>query len=191
MTSPPFLGKSFSNFLTKEEVDVLLNHCVTCDDYLALPNDSFWNNRILYFNSFPPHIKKLVIDIINRMQKVLRTEYNLLCPIYPDEMQLTRMFDGMENSPHCDDMSYSETEKHLYSHRQFGCVIYLNDDFQGGKLYYTNFDVVVTPEIGKLAVHPANYLHKHGVTKLCGKTRYSLASFWTFEKTKALQYMGI
>jgi hypothetical protein len=187
MNNNKFFGKTCPNFLTKDEVNIFLNYCKSKKEYTNIPEDKYWNDRIIYFSDFDENIKKMIIEIVDRMKNFLKKEYNFNSDIYPDEIQFTRLFDGMDNPDHCDDMSYSETQKEIYGHRYFGCVIYLNNDFEGGELYYTNYDIKIKPEPGLLAVHLGDLNHKHGVSRMKGNTRYSLASFWTFDKNKALK----
>lgn len=186
MNNELFLGKTFLNFLDKEEINILLNFAKISNNYINLPNDSYWTNRIIYFSSLDENIKLCVLKITKRLQKLLIKEYNLNSEIYPDEMVLNRLFDGMDNPAHCDSMESEDQYKGVYNHRYFGCVIYLNNNFEGGDLFYTKHDIIIKPEPGKLVVHLGDCNHKHGVTKLKGNTRYTLSSFWTFEKNKGL-----
>jgi hypothetical protein len=92
----------------------------------------------------------------------------------------------MEQPPHADDMTNakSENENSLdwFAHREYGAIIYLNDNYNGGHTYYPNHNFDIKPEAGKLAVHPGNPEHLHGVTKVSDEIRYTLASFWTQDK---------
>jgi hypothetical protein len=38
----------------------------------------------------------------------------------------------------------------------------------------------ITPEMGKLAVHPGDVDHLHGVTKIEENVRYTIAFFWKY-----------
>jgi hypothetical protein len=88
----------------------------------------------------------------------------------------------MSQPPHADDMT--DTNISGFEHRSFGSIIYLNNDYLGGHTYYPNFDIEIIPEAGKLAVHPGDPNHLHGVTKIENGIRYTVASFWTTEKEK-------
>lgn len=58
-----------------------------------------------------------------------------------------------------------------------GVVLYLNDDFEGGEIFYPEFNFSYKPKANSLIIHPAGQLYRHGVNEVIGNTRYSLAFF--------------
>ena len=70
-----------------------------------------------------------------------------------------------------------------FHHREFGAVVYLNDDFESGYTYYPNFDVEIKPKAGTLVLHPGDEIHRHGVRGSRGGNRYTISSFWTKDAT--------
>jgi hypothetical protein len=66
-----------------------------------------------------------------------------------------------------------------FNHREYGAIIYLNDNYSGGHTYYPNHNFDIAPAVGKLAIHPGDPEHLHGVSKIEDGVRYTLASFWT------------
>jgi hypothetical protein len=148
-----------------------------------------WEGRIIHdYNVFEKNNQMglLLASFRNRFQKVISDAYQLKDLIYPDTFELVRWDVGSEQSPHWDDMVGTDApEEHLNwcKHRAYGSVLYLNDDYTGGETYYSNYDFQITPKAGRLAVHPGDKNHAHGVRKILGKTRYTIASFWTFDKS--------
>jgi len=55
----------------------------------------------------------------------------------------------------------------------------LNDDFDGGETYYPQHNFSVKPKLGRLAIHPGDSAHEHGVSEIKNNTRYTLAAVWT------------
>lgn len=188
MINEEFLGKTISNFLSEYEVSVLFNFCKHTDSWREIPGNREWNYRTLHFYSLEGEVKCIISDIAIRLQTTLIEQYSLINPVYPDTINFSRMYWGMSQAPHCDDMSDSEDSGTVaeYRHRNFGCVIYLNNDFRGGVTYYTEHPVDIDPEPGKLAIHLGDCNHRHGVSKVEDNTRYTLASFWTSDKNRAL-----
>ena len=58
---------------------------------------------------------------------------------------------------------------------RFGIVLYLNDDFSGGELYYKDIDLKIKPKRGSLMIHKSTLEHKV-LTVQEGK-RYFMTSF--------------
>jgi len=58
----------------------------------------------------------------------------------------------------------------------FGIVIYLNDDYEGGEIYYPEIDLVHKPLARSMVVHRAS--QPHGVKEVTGSgIRYVMTSF--------------
>lgn len=61
-------------------------------------------------------------------------------------------------------------------------IIYLNDDYEGGELYFTQHDLKIKPKAGTLVSFPGTDQYLHGVANvLPGETRYVISTF-AFEK---------
>lgn len=56
-----------------------------------------------------------------------------------------------------------------------GLIFYLNSNFSGGKLYYPNHNLTVTPEPGMLVIHPHDVLH--GVHQITSGLRHNMTCF--------------
>jgi hypothetical protein len=82
--------------------------------------------------------------------------------------------------PHADGENSDGTTHPLYW-RKFGCILYLNDNFEDGEIYFPDKDIILKPKPGTL-----EWLH--GVKETKNGERYNLASFWTDDKTKEIKY---
>jgi len=58
------------------------------------------------------------------------------------------------------------------------CTTVLNDDFQGGDLYFEYYDLTVSPKAGDIVFFPSNYLATHCVQEVTEGVRYSYVSFY-------------
>jgi len=184
---PDFLR--IENFLSPEEISTLLT-LVDKDNLWEGGGGEFWANRAMNVKSIYDNGYKdqaaLMARISHRIAQALAQRYNKEI-LYPDLLQLIRWFPGQEQLPHWDDMTGTEGNG-WFAHREFGVIIYLNDDYQGGHTYYPELGVDMTPLSGALIAHPGNREHLHGVTKIEGSTRYTLASFWTTDQSYAHDY---
>lgn len=173
-----------NDFLSKDEVHTLLEFAKGVDVWES-GGGEFWSNRCLnavtIYRDRDKEVGALLSNIRDRIKKTITDSYGLGTPIYPDLTQLVRWFPGMEQSPHCDDMTNLENHD-WFNHRHYGAIIYLNDDYEGGHTFYPTQNVSVTPQAGALAIHPGDEEHLHGVTKVEGAIRYTIASFWTHNK---------
>lgn len=59
-----------------------------------------------------------------------------------------------------------------------GFVVYINDDYDGGEIFYPQKGLSIKPKALSLVMHPGNKEYEHGVKEVLNTTRYSL-SWWT------------
>lgn len=175
---------SIDNFINKDQCAYIVNSVSKIKIWESGGND-FWDNRCLNISTISdlldPECSFIIINAIKNLQNVIKSHYKV-DEIYPDLIQVVRWFPGMSQPPHADDMT--DTDITGFEHRVFGSIIYLNDNYSGGETYYPKYNYSVTPKAGKLAIHPGDPDHLHGVTTIENNIRYTLASFWTKEKNK-------
>lgn len=58
-----------------------------------------------------------------------------------------------------------------------GLVIYINDEYNGGEIYYKYKDIIHKPKANSIVIHPANKEYTHGVKDVQNGTRYFLTHF--------------
>jgi len=180
------LAKTVDEFLTEEECSKIVNLVSNIEEWEREPNNSFWDNRGLedknIYKNYDAEIGKLLYSIRQRVQAKIKELYSL-DEVYPDHMAVSRWFNGMSQPPHADDMTNAEGPGHeWFAHRDFGAIIYLNNNYSGGHTFYPEHNFEIIPKVGTLAIHPGDPNHLHGVTMVQGNTRYTISSFWTRDK---------
>lgn len=60
---------------------------------------------------------------------------------------------------------------------QIGCILYINDDYEGGEVEYPNLGIEVKPKKGTLLIHGVTNDCVHGVKKVTKGTRYMITLF--------------
>jgi hypothetical protein len=175
------------DLLSKEDCQYLIDTVIALDLWENAGHE-FWDNRITNYHSILQHDKRaaeIMLDANIKCGNIIKNNY-AIPEAYSDTLQIVRWFPGMEQPPHADDMSNTDIKG--FAHRVFGSIIYLNDDYDGGHTYYPNHNFDISPKIGSLAIHPGDPEHLHGVTKIENGIRYTIASFWTFDKGKSFDW---
>jgi hypothetical protein len=185
-----FNAKTKELLITKEEAGNVINIVSKIEKWEGA-GDDFWDNRALnyvtIYNDYDKDLGIFLFKLIDKIKNSIKEMYGIEEEIYPDLLQVIRWFPGQEQPPHSDNMM--DTEYHDENeHRAFGAIVYLNDDYEGGCTYYPQYGIEIKPEVGKLAVHPGDTDHMHGVTKVGNSMRYTIASFWTFDKNYFYDY---
>ncbi|KAM4601523.1 prolyl 3-hydroxylase 3 [Polymixia lowei] len=78
-------------------------------------------------------------------------------------------------------------EPPAFTHRDLSAILYLNDNFDGGELFFTNRDAKtvtarVKPSCGRLVGFSSGPVNPHGVTAVTAGRRCALALWFTKEK---------
>lgn len=60
---------------------------------------------------------------------------------------------------------------------EYGIVYYVNDNFDGGEIFYPKFDISYKPKAGDLIIHPGTLEYMHGVRDVSNGVRYSMNMF--------------
>lgn len=66
-------------------------------------------------------------------------------------------------------------------------LLYLNDDYEGGKLYFPNQDIEISPKGRSLYIFNGGGDNMHGVKKIISGDRYVLVAFWEYADKYYLQ----
>lgn len=83
---------------------------------------------------------------------------------------LQRMQEGVELKAH--------TDQHTDPSIRYATILYLNDDYVGGELFFVNKDLRLRPKPGTLVIFPGTDEFNHGVTHVeKGPIRYVIVGF--------------
>jgi hypothetical protein len=127
-------------------------------------DDEFLNKQVLYVvNSLimaPEMCAKRYAEIMrkdaSRIKKVDSTEEQIKMGL--DYIKVAKYNTGKGMGPHCDAEDPSGTGENL----KYSLVCYLNDDYEGGEIYFKNQDIKIKPKAGSLVLFPSvhPYLHE-------------------------------
>jgi hypothetical protein len=53
-------------------------------------------------------------------------------------------------------------------------VAYLNDDYEGGEIYFPRFNLTIKPEPGDVLIFPSTYIYEHASQPMKSGTKYSI-----------------
>lgn len=159
------------NFIAEEEKNILLQEAC---------NKKTWKDPKIYDEIWDSKIKipqtingKKILNIVQQRVKDLIDDEN---NIYIKTLVIQRIISneleiGMND--HYDSGGHSETDIYITK----GCVIYLNEDFDGGELEYVYKNIKIKPKSKMLVVHPGTKEYTHKVLNVKNGTRYMLSGF--------------
>ena len=93
-------------------------------------------------------------------------------------------------------VKYEGAGKHFNIHADHGpayvttvsAVAYLNDDYEGGDLYFPRFDLTIKPKQGDIVVFPSTYVYEHASLPIKSGTKYSVVVMTDYNDRGGLRY---
>jgi hypothetical protein len=167
------------DYLNEHLREDYLKFCKETNLWDNFKTDDIWSQRIIYSNQFPDFELNYKHFLV-LLQDKIKTDFSITKEIYPDYLGLVRWHAGDFQHPHAD--SEIDGQIHPYHWRHFGCIYYLNDDYEGGEIYFPNQNIELKPKPNTLIFFPGTLEFLHGVKPVTNGVRYTLSSFWTYDK---------
>jgi predicted 2-oxoglutarate/Fe(II)-dependent dioxygenase YbiX len=168
--------KSISDFLETNNISNVINF---------IKNSPSGEVKSIFLNSEIPdkeiqdtleNINKFVENLcIEEYAKIVESEFNYTSWIR--EPELIKWSTNAGLAAHTD--GPSKIEKPMTT---IGALVYLNDDYEGGELYFPEYDILIKPKFGDLVIFPCHFLHE--VKNVLSGERYTLPLFYTFRCTE-------
>jgi predicted 2-oxoglutarate/Fe(II)-dependent dioxygenase YbiX len=97
---------------------------------------------------------------------------------------ITETFDHVESYNLLRYQTGEEYKSHydggIADQRSISPILYLNDDYEGGELEFTNFGLKIKPEAGSLFIFPSNFPYSHIAHPVTNGTKYAIVT-WLHE----------
>lgn len=104
-----------------------------------------------------------------------RAMFNLAPLTYWESFNFIKYNQGQHFQVHSD---------HGYS---YTCVLssvgYLNDDYEGGELYFDKLNLTIKPKAGDLYLFPSSYVYSHAAMPVKSGTKYSIVTMLDYLET--------
>jgi len=160
----------YKDFISKDEASALHKKCI---EY----SDGIWNsikNPIAWYNGKTSCNVEEAKELFKKVNDLV-FETHTPTPSY----SFVRMFTGDSMHEHTDTCGDEEATANddfdTCAITDYGVVIYLNDDFEGGEIYYTDLGIEYKPSAGDLIIHNARISHE--VKEVISGTRYCYPTF--------------
>lgn len=96
-------------------------------------------------------------------------KYGMEEELWHEQYNMLRYRGGQEYKAHYDGTTGSG--------RSVSAIVYLNNDYEGGHVEFTNFGVKIKPEPGMLLLFPSNYAYTHIAHPVTDGTKYAIVTW--------------
>lgn len=154
---------SLENFMTEEELEILNNFIrsnaewdVTQthydDDGVVIYDSAYWDNRVATYTTIAKQ-DPTIPDVIEGMVARLKVEVDKFFGVdaFPTSPALVRWLPGQLQMPHADkELHEGENagKPNDFPYYDVAGLFYLNDDYEGGELYFPNQGIQFKPKRG-------------------------------------------
>lgn len=174
-----------------QDPDYLINLIESSDEYLtdntSIPKWQEWSasGDIPYVFGYQKRFKEDV-DLdktpdIRRINNILKEAIVESSNLYADAYQInigelmpisiSKYSTTKSMGPHVDDYEDGEDPN-------ISVVLYLNDNYEGGELYFKDQDVLIKPQAGSIVIFPSVKPYYHESLPVKSGTKYMSPGFW-------------
>lgn len=178
------------NFMTKDEHDFLLNAAKNLthwdvtethynEDGTVIYDSEYWKDRVATGRSLDaenPEISAVINIMVQRFKKEVDSFFNV--DALPTSPAIVRWLPGQLQMPHAD-KELNDGKPNDFPWYDLAGLFYLNDDYEGGELYFPNQGVEFKPKPGAAYFFPGDKNYIHGVREIKSGIRYVVPFFWT------------
>jgi predicted 2-oxoglutarate/Fe(II)-dependent dioxygenase YbiX len=171
------------NFISSEECKVVID---SIDDKISWQSNTMQGIPDKVSNNLheKPEAFKILKNAMDRLQNEIEMHFGRqLEEGFPG----IRMWSTGEYQPlHADgeDPEGNPNEAYIVD---YGSVLYLNDDYEGGEIYFPDQGIDFKPNAGTVVFFPSNNMYIHGVREITNGIRYTTPYFWTPTKYKIFE----
>lgn len=171
--------------MLKPKIAVYLNLEIELSEVLKLAEDTEWVEATLggRFVGVDETLIKLEPSIRDASLKKLKVLQEAIFPelknyvedfthdsVVMDTFALVKYTEGQFFSEHSDGVENFG--------RALSIVIYLNDDYEGGELYFRNQNLTLKPVAKSMVMFPSTEEFLHEAKPVISGTKYAIVSFW-------------
>ena len=132
---------------------------------------------------------EIVPRLVEECLRYIGNQPRFAAPLYPETVILAAIGAGGHHSRHADNCRQNEQRDWVANHtphRDVSAICYLNDEFDGGEIFFAREQLTVKPRRGLLLVFPSDADHVHEVFPVRSGVRYTMPIWFTKQQRFAL-----
>ena len=143
----------------------------------------YFGIRLMHIHN--PDIRQWVFEVmVDLIGEIRKTSDQI---VFPEMVAINEWPIGGIQDPHLDTYSNQQFEagtEETHPAREWTCILYLNDDFNGGRTYVPEGETY-EPEMGSGLLFQGIYI-PHGVTKVRRNSRHTISLWFTTDSSRVM-----
>lgn len=153
------------------------------DNGTVIYDSNYWEDRVITqqnIDKVDPKINNIIKGMVHRLK--IKVDDFFQVDALPTPPAMVRWLPGQLQMPHADKELHSGPDAgkpNDFPWYDIAGLFYINDDYEGGELYFPNQGIQFKPKAGSAYFFPGDMNYIHGVTEVKSGIRYTVPFFWT------------
>ena len=176
------------NFISESHLEKIYKYCYLINEWES--QSSAETDKIstaATMKNQAPELHEIMCDYALKMQNLIEHKFGRI--LEPGTLGIRRWDEGEFQDPHADGESADGIPNETYI-VDYGSILYVNDNYEGGELYFPGYDICFKPKAGTLVFFPSSTYYIHGVKPVTGGIRYTSPHFWVPVKHRKIVEMS-
>ncbi len=169
------------NFVKLEDLKKIQNFCNNLKNFRSIPGD-VWDNRVCgtdMIRELSPEIINILSIYQEKVKNIVEETFDVLVGPNSPYIVVWRVGDGQ--APHAD-KELPDGTPNMYPGNDIASLIYINDEYSGGEVYFPNQGIQLKPTPGSLVFFPGDKEYLHGVHQITDGIRFTSPAFWNIKQ---------
>jgi hypothetical protein len=169
------------NFVTPEEAENMINYFESMAHIWG--DVAFYGSYGMGFADQDPRLNEYGLnpEYFNNLRNRFKQSVEMFFEreLKPNTSHAQKWKVGGFAAPHSDNSDHDGNPNAFEINKYVG-ILYLNDDYKGGKLYFPDHKIEFKPPVYSYIMFPGGHENIHGVKEILEGTRYTMVSFWDY-----------
>jgi len=157
------------NVLSEKDFTIVSDFIKNSKDWINMP----WGSQCIEYNSMTNEIVQILEKVFTFVHEKSLKHYDVeINPVKIDSINILKFSEGFGLEPHID--TASAEKNHIAS------IYYMNDNYEGGEIYFLDFDLLIKPKPNSVIIFPGNEGYLHGVNVVIDGDRITSSMWFQF-----------
>jgi predicted 2-oxoglutarate/Fe(II)-dependent dioxygenase YbiX len=168
------------NFVEKKDIEEIYEFSKNIKIFDGAQNSEIWKNRVCSGSEIHKRNKTIYFKLFNIYGNIAKTfienKFNFLLSSPTPSIIIWNV--GDEQPPHAD-KEHPDGRDNGTPLYDISSLIYINDDYEGGEIYFPKQGMEIKPKAGDFVCFPGDKEYIHGVKKITHGKRFTIPLFFT------------